>query len=164
MVFPRCGSIIGAKCIVTSLNCTLGVPGSITDSPVCRLTLKTEVPSPYDLSYWLDVNPKSNQPNQIWFQVFISVIDKNDNAPICTKDLYEYSVIGTKSIGQLKDSVKATDADEGSNGDIFYTMSPQTDRNGRRIDLSHLVREPTMWFPRGPTQIRLYSHRNRLGA
>ena len=66
-----------------------------------------------------------------WFQVFISVIDKNDNAPICTKDLYEYSVIGTKSIGQLKDSVKATDADEGSNGDIFYTMSPQTDRNGR---------------------------------
>ncbi|XP_061858755.1 protocadherin gamma-B5-like [Colius striatus] len=56
-------------------------------------------------------------------QVRINVMDANDNAPVFGKSTYEARVRENLPAGSLVLRVRATDADAGSNGQIFYSFS-----------------------------------------
>ncbi|XP_034545027.1 protocadherin alpha-8-like isoform X16 [Notolabrus celidotus] len=55
-------------------------------------------------------------------QIIISVLDVNDNVPIFTKSLYKTSITENVPLGASVITITATDADEGPNGDISYSL------------------------------------------
>nr|XP_057919338.1 protocadherin gamma-C5-like isoform X44 [Doryrhamphus excisus] len=59
-------------------------------------------------------------------QITINVLDINDNFPVFDKNLYKVTV-GEKGVkGAVIINLKATDADEGSNGEIEYSFGSRT--------------------------------------
>ncbi|XP_061581329.1 protocadherin beta-16-like isoform X26 [Cololabis saira] len=56
-------------------------------------------------------------------QILITVLDVNDNSPVCSKPEYKASVKENAPVGTLITTVKATDKDKGNNGKIMYTIS-----------------------------------------
>ncbi|XP_042369574.1 protocadherin gamma-B4-like, partial [Plectropomus leopardus] len=56
-------------------------------------------------------------------QIIITVLDVNDNAPVCSKQEYKASVTEDAPIGTLITTVKATDIDQGNNGIVTYMIS-----------------------------------------
>ncbi|XP_038131584.1 protocadherin gamma-A6-like isoform X2 [Cyprinodon tularosa] len=65
-------------------------------------------------------------------QILVTVLDANDNAPVFTEPVYKSSIVENMPIGTVVMSVTATDADQGSNGRITYTISSITE-NGRGV-------------------------------
>ncbi|KAL2077308.1 hypothetical protein ACEWY4_026812 [Coilia grayii] len=64
-------------------------------------------------------------------QIYISVLDANDNAPICSQRIYKSSVLENAPKGTDLTTVQASDADEGLNGKVTYTLSkPAAEVNG----------------------------------
>nr|XP_057919346.1 protocadherin gamma-C5-like [Doryrhamphus excisus] len=59
-------------------------------------------------------------------EITITVLDNNDNAPQFDKQLYETNVSEKATTGSHILQVKATDADEGLNGEIEYAFAEQT--------------------------------------
>nr|XP_049610145.1 protocadherin gamma-C5 isoform X35 [Syngnathus scovelli]XP_049610156.1 protocadherin gamma-C5 isoform X36 [Syngnathus scovelli]XP_049610167.1 protocadherin gamma-C5 isoform X37 [Syngnathus scovelli]XP_049610178.1 protocadherin gamma-C5 isoform X38 [Syngnathus scovelli]XP_049610184.1 protocadherin gamma-C5 isoform X39 [Syngnathus scovelli] len=59
-------------------------------------------------------------------EITITVLDNNDNAPQFERQLYEANVSEKASPGVQILQVKATDADEGLNGEIEYSFAEQT--------------------------------------
>ncbi|XP_077433237.1 protocadherin gamma-C5-like isoform X22 [Vanacampus margaritifer] len=59
-------------------------------------------------------------------EITIRVLDNNDNAPQFERQLYEANVSEKASPGAQILQVKATDADEGLNGEIEYSFAEQT--------------------------------------
>ncbi|XP_061581325.1 protocadherin gamma-A2-like isoform X22 [Cololabis saira] len=60
-------------------------------------------------------------------KVEISVLDANDNAPIFTQEIYKVTILETVAKGTILSTVTATDADEGSNGNVFYSITNTLD-------------------------------------
>ena len=58
--------------------------------------------------------------------VHIQVIDTNDNPPVFNSDLYEVSIHENHDLYDTIVQVGATDIDDGQNGEIIYSLSPQT--------------------------------------
>ncbi|XP_031698028.1 protocadherin alpha-6-like, partial [Anarrhichthys ocellatus] len=56
-------------------------------------------------------------------EIIINVLDVNDNTPSFTKPLYKTSIIENIPLGTSVITVTATDADEGPNGEISYSLS-----------------------------------------
>ncbi|XP_056238326.1 protocadherin alpha-8-like isoform X10 [Seriola aureovittata] len=56
-------------------------------------------------------------------QIIINILDVNDNIPLFTKSLYKTSISENVPLGTTVITVTATDADEGPNGDISYSLS-----------------------------------------
>lgn len=54
--------------------------------------------------------------------VRVKVIDENDNVPKFTKSLYRAAIAENTTIGSHVLQVSASDPDEGSNGDIVYSV------------------------------------------
>ncbi|KAK7922753.1 hypothetical protein WMY93_009655 [Mugilogobius chulae] len=54
--------------------------------------------------------------------VTVIVLDSNDNRPVFTQEVYEISVKENVEIGKVVISVTATDADDGTNGEIEYSL------------------------------------------
>uniref|UniRef100_A0A670IK04 Cadherin domain-containing protein n=1 Tax=Podarcis muralis TaxID=64176 RepID=A0A670IK04_PODMU len=55
-------------------------------------------------------------------QIYVTVLDANDNAPIFNQPLYKVSVLESVSIGSLLLTVNATDADEETNSEVIYSF------------------------------------------
>ncbi|MEQ2216946.1 hypothetical protein XENOCAPTIV_026465, partial [Xenoophorus captivus] len=55
--------------------------------------------------------------------IVITVLDANDNAPVFTQQTYKATVIENSPKGTVVAIVKASDADEGSNSKITYTIT-----------------------------------------
>uniref|UniRef100_A0A3Q3B810 Cadherin domain-containing protein n=1 Tax=Kryptolebias marmoratus TaxID=37003 RepID=A0A3Q3B810_KRYMA len=60
-------------------------------------------------------------------RVDISVLDANDNAPVFTKKMYKVTVPETAPKGTILSTVSATDADEGSYGNVLYSIANTLD-------------------------------------
>ncbi|XP_027029221.2 protocadherin alpha-3-like isoform X16 [Tachysurus fulvidraco] len=58
-------------------------------------------------------------------QIVVNVQDVNDNAPVFSKTLYKIRVVENASIGTAVINLNATDADEGVNGQIVYSLVNQ---------------------------------------
>ncbi|XP_047190623.1 protocadherin beta-16-like [Scophthalmus maximus] len=56
-------------------------------------------------------------------QILITVLDVNDNPPVCSKAEYKASVIENAPVGTVITTVMATDIDKGANGKVAYTIS-----------------------------------------
>nr|XP_019820635.1 PREDICTED: protocadherin alpha-C1 [Bos indicus] len=59
-------------------------------------------------------------------QVIIVVVDTNDNAPVFERSVYRTEVPETAPNGTVLFRVQASDPDEGSNGEIRYSLSNST--------------------------------------
>ncbi|XP_077902637.1 protocadherin alpha-C1 isoform X4 [Ictidomys tridecemlineatus] len=66
-------------------------------------------------------------------QVTIIVVDTNDNAPVFERSVYRTKVPETAPNGTVLFQVRASDPDEGSNGEVWYSLS-----NSTRAELRHI--------------------------
>ncbi|KAM5298997.1 protocadherin alpha-C1 isoform 2-T2 [Ctenodactylus gundi] len=66
-------------------------------------------------------------------QVTVVVVDTNDNAPVFERSVYSAKIPETAPNGTLLLQVRASDPDEGPNGDVWYSLS-----NSTRAELRHL--------------------------
>ncbi|XP_030594770.1 protocadherin gamma-A11-like isoform X36 [Archocentrus centrarchus] len=60
-------------------------------------------------------------------RVEISVLDVNDNAPVFTQEVYKVTIMENAVKGTVLCTVTATDADEGSNGKVMYSITNTLD-------------------------------------
>ncbi|XP_058268061.1 protocadherin beta-16-like isoform X50 [Hemibagrus wyckioides] len=56
-------------------------------------------------------------------QIHVTVLDVNDNAPVFTQKIYRTTLIENAAKGSKLFTVSATDADDGSNGQVTYYLS-----------------------------------------
>ncbi|XP_054890861.1 protocadherin alpha-7-like isoform X10 [Poeciliopsis prolifica] len=68
--------------------------------------------------------PKSGNMN-----ILINVLDVNDNMPVFTKDVYSVMLRENSPIKTTVVQVKATDLDEGPNGEVIYSFSNSVSKN-----------------------------------
>ncbi|XP_030251890.1 protocadherin alpha-8-like isoform X23 [Sparus aurata] len=68
--------------------------------------------------------PKSGEMN-----ILINVLDINDNAPVFSKDAYSVMLDENSPVGTTVLQVNATDLDEGSNGEVVYSLSKSMNKN-----------------------------------
>ncbi|XP_043925783.1 protocadherin alpha-C2-like [Protopterus annectens] len=59
-------------------------------------------------------------------EIAIKVTDANDNSPVFDKPIYKVGLVEDAPTGMLVIQVKATDMDEGANGEILYSFSSHT--------------------------------------
>ncbi|XP_042370921.1 protocadherin alpha-3-like, partial [Plectropomus leopardus] len=64
-----------------------------------------------------------NPPKSGTSEIKINVLDINDNTPVFAKSLYKTRVFENAPTGTSLLTLNATDADEGTNKDIIYTLS-----------------------------------------
>ncbi|XP_053253342.1 protocadherin gamma-A6-like isoform X12 [Podarcis raffonei] len=74
-------------------------------------------------------------------QIHIIVLDANDNAPVFSQPLYEVSVNENIPKGSTLSTVRATDMDEGINGDIKYSIQQITKRDSQMFLLNSTTGE-----------------------
>ncbi|XP_060765374.1 protocadherin gamma-A11-like [Neoarius graeffei] len=65
-------------------------------------------------------------------QIHVNVLDANDNAPIFTQKIYKASIIENSPTGSTLTRVSASDADEGTNGQVTYYIS-NTDKSVKDV-------------------------------
>ncbi|XP_060751267.1 protocadherin gamma-A8-like isoform X48 [Tachysurus vachellii] len=60
-------------------------------------------------------------------QIYITVVDTNDNPPVFSQKVYKATIIENAVKGSKLTTVSASDADEGSNGHVSYYISDAVD-------------------------------------
>nr|DBA30688.1 TPA: hypothetical protein GDO54_006642 [Pyxicephalus adspersus] len=66
-------------------------------------------------------------------EIIITVEDFNDNAPSFNQPFYQANVIENAPKGSLVIKVKATDFDQGKNGEVFYTFSKKQNDDANKV-------------------------------
>ncbi|XP_059372777.1 protocadherin beta-15-like [Carassius carassius] len=66
-------------------------------------------------------------------EIFIDVLDINDNVPVFTKDAYTVTLNENAPVGTTVVQVNATDLDEGQNGEVVYALGNNVKNNLRRL-------------------------------
>uniref|UniRef100_UPI003AAE7EFA protocadherin-10-like n=1 Tax=Centroberyx gerrardi TaxID=166262 RepID=UPI003AAE7EFA len=66
-------------------------------------------------------------------ELTVDVLDINDNLPMFTKDAYSVTLSENAPIGTTVIKVNATDLDEGSNGEVFYSFGNNVNSKLRNI-------------------------------
>ncbi|KTF99996.1 hypothetical protein cypCar_00023246, partial [Cyprinus carpio] len=73
-------------------------------------------------SFQVEAQETSLSTNKATADVTIVLLDENDNSPQFTTSKYEGKVFSNQTIGMQVVKVEATDLDEGSNGEISYSI------------------------------------------
>ncbi|XP_003979664.2 protocadherin beta-16-like [Takifugu rubripes] len=55
-------------------------------------------------------------------RIHITVLDANDNAPVCSQPVYKADIKENSAEGTVVTTVKANDADTGANGEVSYSI------------------------------------------
>ncbi|KAM9795082.1 uncharacterized protein ACB057_009922 [Neosynchiropus ocellatus] len=69
-------------------------------------------------------------------RIHITVLDANDNAPVCSQSVYKADVRENSQAGTLVTTVKAHDADSGLYGDVTYSLPHITEEENQLFDLN----------------------------
>ncbi|XP_068069528.2 protocadherin beta-15-like [Danio rerio] len=72
-------------------------------------------------------------PKSGLLEIFIDVLDINDNSPVFTKDSYTVTLNENAPVGTTIVQVNATDLDEGKNGEVVYALGNNVNNNLRRL-------------------------------
>ncbi|XP_056151593.1 protocadherin gamma-A2-like [Lampris incognitus] len=59
--------------------------------------------------------------------IYVTVLDANDNAPVFTQSVYKATITENSRKGTILTKVSASDADKGTNGDVVYSVSSTMD-------------------------------------
>ncbi|XP_053366677.1 protocadherin alpha-3-like [Clarias gariepinus] len=70
-----------------------------------------------------------NPPKSGTLDIIVSVTDVNDNTPVFTQEIYTVTLNENVPIGTIIASVNASDADDGLNGEIEYTLRRSSNAN-----------------------------------
>ncbi|XP_036450578.1 protocadherin beta-16-like isoform X6 [Colossoma macropomum] len=65
-------------------------------------------------------------------RIHISVLDVNDNTPVCKQSIYKAEVKENSPVGTVLTAVSAADADEGVNGEVSYSFA-QASKKARNL-------------------------------
>ncbi|XP_039630288.1 protocadherin alpha-7-like isoform X18 [Polypterus senegalus] len=87
---------------------------------VLQKTLDRELKAKYNLL--LTAFDGGNPPRSANMNITVQVGDVNDNAPVFTEEIYSVTLEENVPVGTLVVQVKASDLDEGKNGEIFYSF------------------------------------------
>ncbi|KAL1261570.1 hypothetical protein QQF64_006835, partial [Cirrhinus molitorella] len=68
-------------------------------------------------------------------KIHITVLDANDNAPVCSQSVYKTSIPENSPKGTVLTTVSASDADQGSNGRISFFISSTADKAGEIFEI-----------------------------
>ncbi|EAW61964.1 hCG1982215, isoform CRA_aq [Homo sapiens] len=77
-------------------------------------------------------------------RILIILVDTNDNAPVFTQPEYHVSVRENVPVGTRLLTVKATDPDEGANGDVTYSFRKVRDKISQLFQLNSLSGDITI--------------------
>uniref|UniRef100_A0A673GBS3 Cadherin domain-containing protein n=1 Tax=Sinocyclocheilus rhinocerous TaxID=307959 RepID=A0A673GBS3_9TELE len=75
-----------------------------------------------------------NPPKSGTLNITVSVLDVNDNRPVCNRDTYTIYLKENASPGFTVTFVNATDPDEGVNGEVEYTYGRNVQRKVFELD------------------------------
>ena len=87
-------------------------------------------------SYTLKIQASDSgtTPNKVTVNAVITVGDENDNAPVISRQPAPFIVTENSALGTKIGAVHATDADEGSNGDITFSIADGNTGGAFEID------------------------------
>ncbi|CAB1337130.1 unnamed protein product [Coregonus sp. 'balchen'] len=74
-----------------------------------------------------------NPPRSGTVNITVTVLDTNDNQPVCSQDVYSVTLQENSDIGRTILTINATDADYGSNGEVEYTLGRNLKRRVHEI-------------------------------
>uniref|UniRef100_A0A2K6FJ76 Protocadherin gamma subfamily B, 2 n=2 Tax=Propithecus coquereli TaxID=379532 RepID=A0A2K6FJ76_PROCO len=77
-------------------------------------------------------------------KIHITLVDINDNAPVFTQPEYHISVRENVPVGSRLLTVKATDPDEGANGEVTYSFRKVRDKVSQLFQLNSLSGDITL--------------------
>uniref|UniRef100_A0A3B1KEW0 Protocadherin 2 alpha a 15 n=1 Tax=Astyanax mexicanus TaxID=7994 RepID=A0A3B1KEW0_ASTMX len=80
-----------------------------------------------------ETSPRHKPQKSGTMEILVDVIDVNDNMPVFTKDTYSVKLSENAPIGTAVIQVNATDADEGANGEVFFSFGHDVDSNLLRL-------------------------------
>ncbi|KAA0709749.1 Protocadherin gamma-A4 [Triplophysa tibetana] len=68
-------------------------------------------------------------------QIHISVLDANDNTPVCSQPVYKTSIAENSPKGTVLTTVSASDKDQGSNGRISFSIASTADKEAETFEI-----------------------------
>ncbi|XP_027401978.1 protocadherin gamma-A4 isoform X13 [Bos indicus x Bos taurus] len=77
-------------------------------------------------------------------RILVTLVDTNDNAPVFTQPEYHISVRENVTVGSRLLTVKATDPDEGANGEVTYSFRKVRDKISQLFQLNSLTGDITI--------------------
>ncbi|XP_076020922.1 protocadherin gamma-A11-like [Genypterus blacodes] len=77
-------------------------------------------------------------------KINVIVIDANDNAPVFSQAVYRVTVPENAPMGTLMLRVSATDADKGTNGEVLYSFSQNSDSTSSAFNIDPHTGEITV--------------------
>ncbi|XP_064017475.1 protocadherin beta-15-like isoform X3 [Pogoniulus pusillus] len=89
-----------------------------------------------EINLLLTATDGGSPPRSGTAQIRIVVLDANDNTPMFTHKVYEVRLTEDSPRGQLVVKVDATDADEGSNGQVYYALTETSEGFQQLFDLN----------------------------
>ncbi|XP_012672869.2 LOW QUALITY PROTEIN: protocadherin alpha-C2-like [Clupea harengus] len=66
-------------------------------------------------------------------KIYVRVLDTNDNAPVFDSSVYKVKLRENSPLGALVIKLSATDRDEGTNGEVYYSFSSYTPERVRQM-------------------------------
>ncbi|XP_064829705.1 protocadherin alpha-7-like isoform X5 [Oncorhynchus masou masou] len=73
-------------------------------------------------SFILTAIDGANPPRSGTLNITVTVVDVNDNRPVCGKDIYSVTIQENAPIGTTVLNINATDTDQGQNGEVEYAL------------------------------------------
>ncbi|XP_031645859.1 protocadherin alpha-8-like isoform X10 [Oncorhynchus kisutch] len=93
-------------------------------------------------SFILTAIDGANPPRSGTLNITVTVVDVNDNRPVCGKDIYSVTIQENAPIGTTVLNINATDTDEGQNGEVEYALGRNIKRKVHDIfNLNRLTGE-----------------------
>ncbi|XP_054424555.1 protocadherin gamma-A4-like [Pteronotus mesoamericanus] len=77
-------------------------------------------------------------------RIHVTLVDTNDNAPLFTQPEYHVSVRENVPVGSRIVTVKATDPDEGANGEVAYSLRKVRDKISQLFQLNSVTGDITI--------------------
>ncbi|XP_036950739.1 cadherin-23-like isoform X6 [Acanthopagrus latus] len=99
-------------------------PFSIGSDGTVRVKDSTALDRETTTSFTFQVEAvETNPPNNVaTAEVNVTLLDENDNSPVFTSNKYEAKVFANQTVGMLLVQVEAEDVDDGTNGQITYSI------------------------------------------